>query len=190
MIEISLPVPSHEHWSYPSMKERIESEGYPFASHLCLHYIGSDGERTIRTVKTTHALSIATDIYIVGHCELRNEKRAFRASRVTAAYVLESGSAHISFLSWLRSRVPSRHSKLPTGPTGLVVQRTGSTHLAVQTSRGLVYMSPEVYNSTNDQIAAGAAIGATQHLAASLPSLSHDLLQEIIEKFCNYSAQF
>ena len=120
------------------MKERVEAEGAPLKEYFCLHYQSSDGERTIRTVRSTHVLFTYSDVYILGHCELRNEKRVFRASRITQAYLLSGGARLFEFSTWLRNKTPA-HRVAPSKQVPLV-RETGAGYMAVLTSRGLIHM--------------------------------------------------
>ncbi len=169
-----------DHWSYPSMKERVEAEGAPLEEHFCFHYQNSDGERTIRTVRSTHVLFSASDVYLVGHCELRNEKRVFRASRITQAYILSGGASLFDFSNWLRKKTPLHrvmHSKQIA-----LVRETGTGYMAVQTSRGLVHLSSAIYSEIFGEASTLSELETTAALLARLPGLAPDLAAEMSQK--------
>ncbi|WP_312303387.1 WYL domain-containing protein [Diaphorobacter nitroreducens] len=169
-----------DHWSYPSMKERVEAEGAPLKEHFCFHYQDSDGERTIRTVRSTHVLFSYSDVYILGHCELRNEKRVFRASRITQAYLLSGGARLFDFSTWVRNKTPV-HRAVPSKQAPLV-RETGAGYMAVQTSRGLVHMSSTIYSEVFGESSTLSESEAAATLLDRLPALAPDLATEMSQK--------
>ena len=165
-----------EHWSYPSMKERVEAEGRAFVSHLCIHYVGSDGERTIRTIRTTHILKTPIDVYLVGHCELRNERRVFRASRVTYAYSLPPDSGLPNLASWLSSKVAS----MPIGSTRDCIVKTAEGFVSVPTESGRVHMRQSIYEELKKLIAEQKLGTAHNLILRAFPALDPSAADGIV----------
>ena len=84
----------------------IEALGSPVTAKLRIHYMSASGELTVRTVQVTHFQVGEAEVHFVGYCELRNEKRAFRAARVSRAYDLGASLQIASLVSWFQSQVP------------------------------------------------------------------------------------
>ena len=160
------------------MKERAEAEGVPFAEYFCFHYLNSVGDRTIRTVRSTHVLFSNSEVYIVGHCELRNEKRVFRASRIVKAFLLETGFCLADFSTWLRNKTPAHQIVHPKNRP--LIRETGSGYLSIQTSRGLVYVSSNIFSQIFDRHSI-SEIDEVKALIKSLPALPDDLANEIVQ---------
>ena len=177
-----------DHWSYPSMKERVEAEGAPLEEHFCFHYQNSDGERTIRTVRSTHVLFSASDVYLLGHCELRNEKRVFRASRITQAYLLSGGARLFDFSNWLRKKELGYRVIRPKQAP--LVLETGAGYKAIQTSRGLVHISPTIYSEIFGDASTLSEVETVAALLDRLPELAPDLAAEISQKLSVRKAVF
>lgn len=162
------------------MKDRVEAEGVNLEEYFCIHYQNADGERTIRTVRSTHVLFHSSDIYLLGHCELRNEKRVFRASRITQAYLLSGGARLFDFLTWLRNRTPVH--RVIFSKQAPLVRETGAGYIAVQTSRGLVHMSSATYLEIFGETSILSESEATTILRDRLPALAPDLATEMSQK--------
>ncbi|MDO8252154.1 MAG: WYL domain-containing protein [Rhodoferax sp.] len=89
------------YWKYDSFKDQIEAEGIPIHARLRIHYTNGDGEISIRTVQVSHVLIQRTSLHFVAHCELRNERRAFKVSRVSRAYDLNTCKRVSDLRAWL-----------------------------------------------------------------------------------------
>ncbi|WP_144318722.1 WYL domain-containing protein [Serpentinimonas raichei] len=176
MPDSNAPTP---HWSYPSMKELVEAEGAPFSAYFCFHYLSSQGERTIRTVRSTHVLFTSTEAYLVAHCELRNEKRVFRSSQVTNAHLLNIGTSLTNLPSWLRAHAPAHRTRQSKDP---VVRETGTGYMAINTSRGLIHLSSQIYVQALNGVVVQPESESVNFLLERLPALSHDLALEIVQK--------
>lgn len=96
--------PAEAYWQFPSQKERTEALGTPLSVRVRIHYASASGELTVRTVRVTHFQKVGADRHFVGHCELRNEKRAFRTSRAKHAYDIESGERIDSLSGWFQNK--------------------------------------------------------------------------------------
>lgn len=168
------------------MKERAEAEGVPFVEHFCFHYLNADGERTIRTVRSTHVLYLPADVYVVGYCELRKEKRVFRGSRIMQAYLLGTGFSSTSFPAWILNKVPNY--RINQSKKEQLVRETRSGYLAIQTSQGLVHLSSQVYSKTFEESSLLQEAEAVHVLLKNLPALAQDLAVEIVQKFEKASA--
>lgn len=162
------------------MKERVEAEGAPLEEYFCFHYQNSDGERTIRTVRSTHVFFSASDVYLLGHCELRNEKRVFKASRITQAYLLSGGASLFDFSNWLRKKTPVhrviRSKQVP------LVRETGAGYMVVQTSRGLVHIASTIYSEIFGEASTLSELETAAALLDRLPALAPDLAAEMSQK--------
>lgn len=168
------------HSPYASMKDRVEAEGAALEEYFCIHYQNTDGERTIRTVRSTHVLFYSSDVYLLGHCELRNEKRVFRVSRITKAYLLSGGARLLDFSTWLRNKSPL-HRVILSKQVPLV-RETGAGYIAVQTSRGLVHMSSTIYSEIFGETSTLSELEAVATLLDRLPALAPDLAAEMSQK--------
>ena len=167
-----------DYWAYPSMKERVEAEGTPLDEYFCFHYQNAEGERTIRTFRSTHVLFSNFDLYIVGHCELRNEKRVFRASRITQAYLLGGDARLLDFSIWLRENL----NQAILSKQNRFVRETGTGYIAIQTSKGVVHISKTIYSEIFDIASTLSELETTATLLARLPALAPDLAAEISKK--------
>ena len=158
----------------------MEAEGAPLEEHFCLHYQNAAGERTIRTVRSTHVLFSSSDVYLVGHCELRNQKRVFRASRIAQAYLLSGAARIFDFSTWLRDKSPVHRVMLSKQIP--LVHETGPSYVAVQTSRGLVHVSSTIYSEVFGESSTLSELESAATLLERLPALAPDLATEISKK--------
>lgn len=167
------------------MKERVETEGTPLEEYFCFHYQNSGGDRTIRTVRSTHVLFANSDFYLVGHCELRNEKRVFRASRIAQAYLLSGDSRLFDLSNWLlkKTRQVVRSKQVP------LVRETGTGYMVIQTSQGMVHMLSTIYSEILGEASTLSEMETTAALLDRLPALAPDLAAEIAAKVADQKSQ-
>jgi len=87
--------------SATTFKEHIALKGEPFLRTLRFEYTSGSGEITRRTVDITHFYPNGWPAYVLGHCRLRNEQRAFLIDRMRNVYDLESCSRIEEVDGWL-----------------------------------------------------------------------------------------